>query len=84
VDLIYYAALDLRGLPYPRPRPRGCPFLENEGCALPWRARPFACLHYICARLQEALHDEELAKVEQALERAGHLRSMLFKAFLDQ
>ncbi|MFH1033155.1 MAG: hypothetical protein V1806_01490 [Pseudomonadota bacterium] len=84
MDLIYYAALDLRGLPYPRPRERGCPFLETQGCALPWRARPFACLHYICPLLRKALPPAELAVLELALEQAGALRSALFKAFLDQ
>jgi hypothetical protein len=82
-DLIYYAALDLRDLPYPRPRERGCPFLEAQGCALPWRARPFACLHYICPSLANSLDKAELATVEQALERAGFLRSSLHAAFLN-
>jgi hypothetical protein len=81
-DLIHYAALGLRDLPYPRPRERGCPFLEEQGCALPWRARPFACLHYVCDRLRAALSSEELAAVERALERAGALRSQMFSAFI--
>lgn len=83
VDLIYYAALELRKLPYPRPRERGCPFLEAQGCLLPWRARPFACLHYICPRLAAALPAPELAAVERALERAGALRASLHAAFLE-
>jgi hypothetical protein len=82
VELVYYAALDLRNLPYPVPRERGCPFLEDQGCALPWRARPFACLHYVCGRLLEALGGEELAVVERALEQAAWLRSEMFKMFL--
>ena len=82
VDLIYYAALDLRKLPYPRPRPRGCPFLEQEGCALPWPARPFPCLHYICARLGAAMTDEERALTERSLAQAALLRGELHQAFL--
>lgn len=82
VELVYCAALDLRNLPYPKPRERGCPFLEDQGCALPWRARPYACLHYVCDRLREALRGEELAAVERALERAAWLRSELMKMFL--
>ncbi|MBI4799258.1 MAG: hypothetical protein HY794_11110 [Desulfarculus sp.] len=83
VDLIYFAALGLNHLPYPRPRERGCPFLEAEGCLLPWRARPYACLHYVCPRLSAALSGPELAMVEQALERAGQLRARLHAAFVD-
>lgn len=83
VDLIYFAALGLNHLPYPRPREKGCPFLEEAGCALPWRARPYACLHYICPRLSAALPGPELAAVEQALVRAGELRAMLHAAFVD-
>ena len=82
VDLIYFAALDLRDLPYPRPRERGCPFLEEAGCALPWRARPYACLHYLCAPLRQALGSQESAQVWSALEQAAGLRASLHAAFL--
>lgn len=81
-DLIHYAALGLRDLPYPRPRERGCPFLEEAGCALPWRARPYACLHYICDRLGAAMNEMERDEAERALERAAWLRGELVSAFL--
>lgn len=83
VDLIYFAALGLHHLPYPRPRERGCPFLEAEGCLLPWRARPYACLHYICAPMQDTLGRREFQEVWQALDRAGQMRAELHAAFVD-
>ncbi|CAO0821867.1 hypothetical protein DFAR_260010 [Desulfarculales bacterium] len=46
--------------------------------------RPFACLHYICPRLHEALGSTESAVVEQALERArALLRTELHAAFVE-
>lgn len=81
-DLIFFAALGVDDLPYPhQPRLQGCPFLGQAGCDLPWRARPYACLHYICPHLFRALDKKELNEVERSLERAGAMRSELVGVF---
>ncbi|MCB2226448.1 MAG: hypothetical protein KQH53_07190 [Desulfarculaceae bacterium] len=80
-DLILMAALAPEGLPYPSARMRGCPFLEVGGCALPWNARPYACLHYVCPHLRRAMTHAETMAVEQALVKVGNLRSELVGAY---
>ncbi|MCF8031624.1 MAG: hypothetical protein K9K66_01475 [Desulfarculaceae bacterium] len=80
-DLILMAALCPKGLPYPRARMRGCPFLEKDGCALPWNARPFACLHYVCGHLRRVMTHAEAQAVEQALVEVARLRSELVGAY---
>jgi len=80
-DLILMAALAPEGLPYPRARLRGCPFLEPDGCALPWNARPYACLHYVCGHLQRAMTPAEAGAVDQALVEVARLRSELVGAY---
>lgn len=83
-DLIFFAAQEVAELPYPRhSRLQGCPFLGEHGCNLPWRARPFACLHYVCGHLKRALSAEELRAVERSLERAAGLRTELVKSFTE-
>jgi len=75
------AALAPQGLPYPAGRLQGCPFLGEAGCALPWRVRPQACLHYVCGHLKRVMSPQEAREVEAALIRAGELRSELVGVF---
>jgi hypothetical protein len=75
------AALAPQGLPYPAGRLQGCPFLGEAGCALPWRVRPYACLHYVCGHLKRVMSPQEAREVEAALIRAGELRSELVGVF---
>ncbi len=82
-DVLHLAARDWRGTPLATPTDKGCPFLTAEGCNLPWEARPFACLRYLCRPLQDALEEAELAALAAALTRAAALRSELMAAFLD-
>lgn len=82
-DVLYLAVRDWRGVPIATPTAKGCPFLAAEGCNLPWEARPFACLRYLCRPLQDALEEAELAVITAAITRAGTLRSELMAAFLD-
>ena len=80
-DLLVMAALEPRGVPYPRARLQGCPFLETDGCALPWRVRPYACLHYVCPHLKRVMTSKEAQAVERALVEVGELRSELVGAY---
>ncbi|BEQ15044.1 hypothetical protein [Desulfoferula mesophila] len=80
-DLILMAVLNPDGAPYPSARSEACPFLSPEGCELPWSARPYACLHYVCDALRRAMSPEEAQEVERALARAGELRSELVAAY---
>lgn len=82
-DLVLIAALDLPPIPAPPPSSAGCPFLLPRGCALPWPARPFTCLHYLCPRLARAMTATELDGVEAALVRAAALRSQIMAALVD-
>jgi len=76
-DLILMAVLAPQGVAYPRARLQGCPFLESHGCALPWKARPYACLHYVCPHLKRVMSAEEALAVDKALVEVGELRSEL-------
>ncbi len=80
-DLLVMAVLAPDGVAYPRARLKGCPFLESHGCALPWRVRPYACLHYVCPHLKRVMSAEEAEAVERALVEVGELRSELVGAF---
>ncbi len=80
-DLILMAVLTPDGVPFPTARLQACPFLGQAGCELPWRARPYACLHYVCGHLRRVMTVEEARAVELALVRAGELRSELVGAY---
>jgi hypothetical protein len=82
-DLIQFAALGLADLPGPELVSGGCAFLGQTGCRLPWKARPFACLHHVCARLEAAMEPREMDGARASLERAAMLRGELARAFLD-
>ena len=82
VDLLFMAAQGLADLPAPPPVSPGCPFLAVAGCRLPWAARPFACLRYLCRPIQDALTPGDLASLAAALTRAAGLRADLAAAFL--
>lgn len=82
-DLVVIAALGLPPIPAPPPSRAGCPFLRPQGCVLPWPARPFTCLHYLCPRLGGAMTAAERSEVEAGLVRAGELRSELMAALVD-
>ncbi|MFH1059463.1 MAG: hypothetical protein V1797_12405 [Pseudomonadota bacterium] len=82
-DLVVIAALNLPLIAAPPPSTSGCPFLLPQGCALPWPARPFTCLHYVCPPLTAALSAAEKASVEAGLVRAAELRSELMAALVD-
>lgn len=76
-DLILMAVLAPDGVPFPTARLQACPFLGETGCELPWLARPYACLHYVCGHLRRVMTMEEARAVEAALVKAGELRSEL-------
>lgn len=80
-DLILMAALAPEGLPYPQASLQGCPFLGQGGCTLPWKVRPYACLHYVCGHLKRVMTPEEAGAVERALSEVAALRSELLGAF---
>ena len=80
-DLILMAVLAPQGVPFPTARLQACPFLGNEGCELPWPARPYACLHYVCGHLRRVMTTEEAQAVDQALVKAGELRSQMVGAY---
>jgi len=80
-DLILMAVLAPTGVPYPQARLQGCPFLGEKGCQLPWRARPYACLHYVCGHLKRVMTLEEARAVDRALVKAGELRSQMVGAY---
>ncbi|MCB2192183.1 MAG: hypothetical protein KQI62_11495 [Deltaproteobacteria bacterium] len=80
-DLILMAVLVPEGVPFPAARLQACPFLGEQGCELPWLARPYACLHYVCTHLKRVMTLEETQAVDQALVRAGDLRSELVGAY---
>ncbi|MCA1905094.1 MAG: hypothetical protein LDL11_00710 [Desulfarculus sp.] len=82
-DVLYLAVRGWRGTPLAMPTAKGCPFLTPGGCGLPWQARPFACLRYLCRPIQRALAEAELAAITSAITRAAALRSRLMAAFLD-
>lgn len=83
VDLILLATQGLTSLPQAERHDNLCPWLGQEGCALTWNARPFACLHYVCDPLQEAMSPSELDRVQTVLAQAGAARSRLLKLFLE-
>ena len=75
------AVLTPQGVPYPTARLQACPFLGEAGCELPWLARPYACLHYVCGHLKRVLSLEELSQVEDALAEVGKMRSQMVGAY---
>ena len=75
------AVLAPQGVPFPTARLQACPFLGSGGCELPWPARPYACLHYVCGHLKRVMTAEELAQVEATLAEVGKLRSELVGAY---
>lgn len=77
------AVLVPQGVPFPTARLQACPFLGGGGCELPWLARPYACLHYVCGHLKRVLTVEELAQVEAALAEVGDLRSQMVGAYTE-
>lgn len=81
-DLIFFAALGETSLPQAQPGSRGCPFISGRGCTLPWRTRPFACLHYVCPRLKQAVSTEDFSRLRQTFTRAAVLRTGLMRAYL--
>ncbi|MBU1156932.1 MAG: hypothetical protein KJ921_13830 [Proteobacteria bacterium] len=81
-DLILMAVLVPQGVPFPTARLQACPFLGGGGCELPWLARPYACLHYVCGHLKRVLTVEELAQVEAALAEVAKMRSELVGVYL--
>jgi len=82
-DLIFIAAQGLSALPQAVGRDGRCPWLGEEGCILPWNARPFACLHYVCAPLQNAMSPIESEQIRASLAQAGDARSRLLKLFME-
>jgi hypothetical protein len=82
-DLVYLAAQGVSALPQAARQDGLCPWLADAGCALSWKARPFACLHYVCEPLQNAMSPAELQQVRAALAQAGDARSHLLKLFLE-
>ncbi|MFH2125273.1 MAG: hypothetical protein ABIK12_02080 [Pseudomonadota bacterium] len=80
-DLILMAVLVPDGVPFPTARLQACPFLGGEGCELPWLARPYACLHYVCGHLKRVMTAQELAQVEAALAEVGDMRSRMVGAY---
>jgi len=80
-DLILMAVLVPDGVPFPTARLQACPFLGEAGCELPWLARPYACLHYVCGHLKRVMPLDELAQVEAALAEVGDLRSRMVGAY---
>lgn len=82
-DLIQMAALGLDRPPLPRPVAKGCAFLGQAGCRMPWQARPYACLHYLCAPLLQAMSLSERQSAASALREAALLRADLLNAFLE-
>jgi hypothetical protein len=82
-DLVFFALQGITALPAAARQDGLCPWLTRQGCALSWNARPFACLHYLCKPLQNAMSPSELAEVRTLLTQAGGLRSRLLKLFLD-
>lgn len=82
-DLVFLALQGITALPAAARQDGLCPWLGREGCALPWNARPFACLHYLCEPLQNAMSPHELKHVRASLTQAGDARSRLLKLFLE-
>lgn len=82
-DLIFLATQGIQALTRAVRSDDLCPWLDQEGCALPWNARPFACLHYVCEPLREAMGPNDLDDVQICLAQAGGLRSNLLKLFME-
>ena len=82
-DVLHLAARGWRGVPEAAPAPRGCCFLRADGCALPWEARPYACLRHLCRPLQDALTESELTAITQAITRVAGMRAAMMAAFMD-
>jgi hypothetical protein len=82
-DLIFLATQGIQALPRAVRNDNLCPWLGDKGCALDWNARPFACLHYVCAPLSEAMSLSELEQVRAAMAQVGDARSRLLKLFMD-
>jgi hypothetical protein len=83
-DLVFLAARGISELPRAARNDNLCPWLGEKGCALDWNARPFACLHYLCAPLKNAMSPAELEQVRAAMAQAGDVRSRLLTLFLEQ
>ena len=82
-DLIFLAVQGVTSLPQAEREGSLCPWLGLEGCALPWKARPFACLHYLCEPLQQSMSLNELKQVRACLAQAGDARSRLLGRFME-
>lgn len=82
-DLLFLAAQGISELPQAARQDNLCPWLGHKGCALAWNARPFACLHYVCEPLQNAMSPAELQQVRAAMAQAGDARSRLLRLFMD-
>lgn len=81
-DLMHFAALGFSALAQPAGGP-GCPWLGPTGCVLDWRTRPYACLHYVCPRLERGMSPEELARAREVFTETARLRAEMVAAFLD-
>ncbi len=82
-DLIFLAAQGIASLPQSVRKDGLCPWLGGEGCILPWNARPFACLHYLCNPLQKSMSHTDLEQIRASLAQAGDVRSNLLKVFME-
>lgn len=82
-DLVFLAAQGITTLPRAARQDGLCPWLGDKGCALPWNARPFACLHYLCAPFQNAMSPAELEQIKTSLAQAGDARSRLLRLFME-
>lgn len=82
-DLIFLATQGIVSLPQSQRDDNLCPWLGPEGCVLTWNARPFACLHYVCAALKNSMSPTEFEKVQTRLAQAGDARSQLLKLFMN-
>ncbi len=81
-DLLHFAALGFSQLAAPVPG-SGCPWLGPAGCVLDWRTRPYACLHYVCPRLERGMHPNELARAGEVFSETARLRAEMMTAYLE-
>ena len=82
-DLIFLAAQGITSLPQAEREDGLCPWLSQAGCILPWNARPFACLHYLCEPLQRSMSLSEAERIRTCLTQAGDARSRLLRLFME-
>ena len=83
VDLIFLAAQGISSLPQIESGDKLCPWLSQKGCILPWNARPFVCLHYLCDPLQDSMKPSQLEQIRSNLAQAGDARSRLLRLFME-